>query len=62
MAAVFLKKYFEDRYSDFDEVFYVEFIISIIMDENVSYKLKVLLEETIVVMLEWIEKGISLLI
>ena len=62
MAAVFLKKYFEDRYSDFDEVFYVEFIISIIMDENVSYKLKVLLEETIVVMLEWIEKGISWLI
>lgn len=57
MAAVFFKNYFTERYCDFDEVFFVRLVMAVVMDERVSYKYKILIEETVVNMLEWIEKG-----
>ena len=58
MAAVFFKNYFTERYSDFDEVFLIELIMGIVVNERLSYKYKILIEETITNMLEWVEKCI----
>ena len=60
MAAVFFKNYFTERYSDFDEVFLIELIMGIVVNERLSYKYKILIEETITNMLEWVEKCIFL--
>jgi hypothetical protein len=54
MAAVFLKNYLSEQYSDLDEILFIEIIMSIIMDEKLSYKYKILLEDVIVIMIEWI--------
>jgi hypothetical protein len=57
MAGVFFKNYFIERYPDFEEVFFIELVMAIVLDERINYKLKVLLEDLIVNMLEWIEQG-----
>ena len=48
MASTFLNRYLKERFTDFDEVFVTTIIMEIIMDENISYKYKVLLEETVI--------------
>jgi hypothetical protein len=43
MACVFFKNYFIERYTDFDEVFFIEIVMALVLDERINYKMKILL-------------------